>query len=64
MPWSESDAKRHTKSARTPKQRRQWAHVSNAILRRTGDEARAIRGANAVVSRGERAHYGLESARR
>lgn len=52
MPWSSSDAKSHTKKARNPKLARQWAHVANSALKRTGDEARAIREANAVVARG------------
>ena len=64
MPWSEADAKRHTKSARSAKAKRQWSIVANSILERTGNEARAIRGANAVVSRKDRANYGLESVRR
>lgn len=49
MPWSAKDAKKHDKQANTPKRQRQWAHIANAVLRQTGDEARAIRAANAKV---------------
>ena len=49
MPWRPSDAKRHTKAASTPAKAKRWAEVANATLRRTGDDARAIRTANAAV---------------
>ena len=64
MPWTAKDAARHTKSARTAKQKRQWMHVSNAVLAKTGDEGKAVRVANSVVSRSDRANYGLDSVRR
>lgn len=51
MPWNPKDATRHTKKATTPNKKRQFAEVANEILSRTGDEARAIRGANAAVKR-------------
>lgn len=51
MPWTPADATRHTKKANTPKKKRQFADVANSILARTGDEGRAIRGANAAVGR-------------
>jgi hypothetical protein len=51
MPWSPSDATRHTKKARSPKAKRQFAHVANAVLAKTGDEGRAIRSANAAVAK-------------
>jgi hypothetical protein len=51
MPWSPSDATRHTKKANTPKKKRQFSDVANSVLARTGDEGRAIREANAVVGR-------------
>jgi hypothetical protein len=54
MPWAAKDATRHTKKARTPKAKRQFAHVANSILARTGDEGRAVRGANAAVKRSSR----------
>jgi hypothetical protein len=51
MPWNDSDSTHHTKKAKTPKRKRQWRKVANAILERTGDDARAIRGANAAVKK-------------
>lgn len=55
MPWKPSDAKRHTKKARSGVAKRQFAHVANSVLARTGDEGSAIRAANAVVrDRGKR----------
>lgn len=51
MPWKSKDAERHTKKADTPVEQRQWKDVANSVLKRTGDEARAIRSANAVVAR-------------
>lgn len=52
MPWTARDAYRHTKAASTPDLQRQWAHVANSELERTGDEALAIRAANGVVGKG------------
>jgi len=64
MPWRPEDAKRHTKKARSPKAKRQFAHVANSILQRTGDEGRAIRGANAAVAkRGKKKRHGRSSSR-
>ena len=49
MPWKASAAKRFDKDARTAKKRRQWAKVANSVLKRTGNEGRAIRAASSVV---------------
>lgn len=51
MPWSASDASGKTKKAKSPTAKRQWAHVANAVLQKTGNEGRAVREANAVVAR-------------
>ena len=51
MPWTAKDASRKTKKAKSPKAKRQWAHVADKVLAKTGDEGRAIREANAVVKR-------------
>lgn len=51
MPWTPRDAYSHTKKADSPAKQRQWAHVANAILEESGDEARAIREANAAVAK-------------
>lgn len=51
MPWSPSDAKSKTHKADTPKRSRQWADVADSVLAKTGDDATAIKEANAVVAR-------------
>ncbi len=51
MPWTPKDASRKTKKAKSPKAKRQWAHVADKVLAKTGDEGRAIREANSVVKR-------------
>lgn len=51
MPWTSSDAKRHTKAAKTLGLQKQWAKVANSVLARTGDEASAIRQANATIAK-------------
>jgi hypothetical protein len=51
MPWTSDDAERHTHKADTAELQKLWARVANETLERTGDEARAIREANAVVAR-------------
>jgi hypothetical protein len=50
MPWTARDAYRHTKSANTPSLQNQWASAANSHLEKTGDEAAAIRIANAAVA--------------
>lgn len=52
MPWNAKDAKKHTKKAKSKKQKRQWSHVANSMLASGKSEASAIRAANAVVKRG------------
>ena len=65
MPWGSKDAKRHTKKAKSSKGRRQWSHVANSILERTGDEGRAVRGASSVVKkRGKKRKKGRSKGRR
>jgi hypothetical protein len=54
MPWKASDAERHTSKADTPERQALWAKVANAALKSTGDEARAIREANAVIGRAKK----------
>ena len=51
MPWKPSQASSKTKKAKSPKAKRQWAHVADQVLAKTGDEARAIRTANGVIKR-------------
>lgn len=54
MPWDASDATRHTKAARTSKQKRQWRDIADQALANGASEGSAIRQANAVVKRGQR----------
>ena len=49
MPWTASDDSKHTKKADTAAEKRQWAKVANATLKKTGNEGRAVRTANAAV---------------
>jgi len=50
MPWLPSDGpKRHTKKANTPAKRKQWSSTANSVLEKTGDDAKAIKIANAAV---------------
>jgi hypothetical protein len=54
MPWTADDAERHTHKADTRELQELWATIANETLERTGDDARAIREANAVVARQEK----------
>ena len=51
MPWTANDAEKHTHKANSSELKELWAKVANESLERNGDEARAIREANAVVAR-------------
>lgn len=51
MPWQPADAPSHTHKAATEALRQLWARVANETLARTGDEAQAIREANAAVAK-------------
>jgi len=51
MPWTPSDAQSHTVKADTAQLQRLWAHVANRVLKISGDEASAIRQANAAVAK-------------
>lgn len=51
MPWTPKDAQRHTHKAKSGTAKRQWAHVADAVLQKTGDEGRAVREANGVISK-------------
>ena len=47
MPWTATDAEKHTRKADTPEKRKRWASIANSVLDETGDDGRAIRTANA-----------------
>jgi hypothetical protein len=51
MPWKPSDAIGKTKKASTPGAKKQWAGAANAVLKKTGDEGKAVRIANAAVAK-------------
>ena len=50
MPWNPKTAKKHNKKA-TGKKGEQWAATANAVLEKTGDDAKAIRIANAAIKK-------------
>lgn len=52
MPWTAKDASRHTKKAKSAKQKRQWAHVADSMLKRGSSEGAAVRAANGVIKKG------------
>ena len=49
MPWTPSDAREKNHKANTPQKKREWADVANSVLKRTGDDGRAVRTANGVL---------------
>jgi hypothetical protein len=51
MPWTTKDAREHTKKATTPHLQRLWSGVANSVLKKTKDEAAAVRAANAAVAK-------------
>ena len=53
MPWSITDAQKHTRLADTPHKKRLWRDVANNALKRYGDDGKAIAAANAAVAKYE-----------
>lgn len=51
MPWTPRDATSHTKKAKSTAAKRQWSAPADAVLKKTGDEGRAVRIANAAVAK-------------
>lgn len=51
MPWTPKDASKKTKKAKSMKAKKQWSDVANSVLKRTGDDAQAVRTANGVVKK-------------
>lgn len=51
MPWKPSDAPKKNKKVNTPAEKRQWAAVANKVLKSTGNDAKAVRAANAVIKK-------------
>lgn len=56
MPYETKDARRHTKKAKSPVRKRQFAHVANSMLEHGASEGSAIRVANAAVKKSVRKH--------
>jgi hypothetical protein len=50
-PWEMSSASAHTKKANTSAKKKQWSSTANAVLEKTGDDAKAIKIANAAVKK-------------
>jgi len=63
MPWSPSDASRHTKRAKTSKQKRQWSHIADSALKRGESEGAAIRMASGVIKKGGKRGKGRRGKR-
>jgi hypothetical protein len=62
MPWTRnSQAKKHTRKANTPKKQRMWRHVAESARKRGLSEGAAVRMANGVVKK--RAKKGRRSSR-
>ncbi len=51
MPWEPSSAHEHDKKANTPKKKKEWSAVANSVLKKTGDDAKAVRIANGVIKK-------------
>lgn len=55
MPWTPNDGPaRHTKKAKSPAAKKQWAAVANNVLSQSGDDGKAVRIANAAVAKRSR----------
>lgn len=54
MPWSPKDAPKKTKKADTSKEKEQWAKVANSVLKKTGNDAKAVRIANSTIAKGDK----------
>lgn len=59
MPWQPNQAASHNKKA-TGKAAKQWSAVANSVLAKTGNDATAIKSANAVIARRK---MGLDSVK-
>lgn len=56
MPWSSKSARRHTRKAKTGKQKRQWSHIANSMLKSGKSEGASIRAANAAMKKSKKRH--------
>lgn len=53
MPWDSKSFAKHNKSA-SPHQLTIAARVANAVLKKTGDEGRAVASGNAAINKAKR----------
>lgn len=62
MPWSATDAEKHTKAVRRggPKAARQWAHVANGAVAEGRSEGDAVMMANGVAKKRAEGGYASE----
>lgn len=51
MPWTPEQSTKHDSKAKNPVEQRQWADVANSTLKRTGDDALAVKEANGVIKK-------------
>jgi len=51
MPWTMADAPQKTHKAKSKPAAKQWATVANKVLAESGDDAKAIKIANAAVAK-------------
>ena len=54
MPWIQSDSIKHTKKATSSSKKKQWEEVANSVLKKTGDEGKAVKIANGVIKKGKK----------
>ncbi len=58
MPWQPDQASSKTHFADTAAKKSKWSAIANGVLKKTGDDAKAIRIANAAV------HYGVHASKK
>ena len=51
MPWKPSDAPKKNKKVNTAAEKKQWSTVANKVLKSTGNDAKAIKAANAAIKK-------------
>lgn len=61
MPWTPKDATHSTKKAKSSSQKKKWAEVANAVLKKTGNDALAKRTANKMILKGKKNSDGATS---
>jgi hypothetical protein len=54
MPWHVQDAIKKDKKADTAAKKKQWTAVANSVMKKTGDDAKAIKIANGVIKKSKK----------